>query len=129
VLSRWSLPLEGGRFPLRLRAADLVDTVLQLQAVERLDAQAGEVLIRFSSTRNASRKACMRSASLPSAAAGSARPQWAVTGWPVQARQTSPATLSQAVPRGSGLVITHHFLNFYVWQGRFVLSFLVPSTM
>jgi hypothetical protein len=72
-----ALPLKGGRFPLRLCAADLVDTVLQLQAVERLDAQAGE---------------------------------------DPDAVLQHPERLAEGLnkPWGSSLVITHHFLNFYV---------------
>ena len=54
-------------------------------------------LIRVSSSLRALRNANAFSASVPSAAAGSAIPQCAVIGFPGQTGQTSPAALSQTV--------------------------------
>src|SRR6516164_11180001 len=60
-------------------------------------SSATKSLIRFSSTRYASRNARRRSASVPCTAAGSGTPQWAVTGFPGHTAQTSPAAWSQTV--------------------------------
>src|SRR5690606_9730643 len=53
--------------------------------------------IRRRKTRAVSAKARCFSTSLPSTAAGSGTPQWAVTGCPGQTGQASPAALSQTV--------------------------------
>src|SRR5580704_10403626 len=54
-------------------------------------------LIRVSSSLNALQKAAAFSISVPSTAAGSATPQWAVIGFPGHTGHTSPAALSQTV--------------------------------
>jgi hypothetical protein len=56
-----------------------------------------KIEIRALSIRYASEKARCFSASVPSAAAGSGTPQWAVIGWPGQTGQLSLAALSQTV--------------------------------
>ena len=53
--------------------------------------------MRRDSAVNASRNARRFSSSVPSTAAGSGTPQWAVTGWPGQIGQASAAAESQTV--------------------------------
>src|SRR6185436_8983490 len=62
-----------------------------------LNGRLVKILMRLSSSRNVCRNASHLSVSEPSTAAGSATPQWAVSGWPIHTGQASAAALSQTV--------------------------------
>ena len=65
--------------------------------------KATKMLMRLVSMRSASAKARRRSTSVPSTAAGSGIPQWAVMGCPGQSGQASFAASSQTVKTKSSL--------------------------